>query len=323
MYIKRIGGFVLVALLTMNAHAQATLLSAKNRSHSQNADICALPADYKPVETRYQSGIIFKIQDCHNTKPSYIMGTMHHDDPAFKPIVADASRLIAVTDSAGFEFVEDARSEAVALQYMLFLPTDPKGLRTLLGERDFKRLTAVIHIRAKIPEEVINRLRPWAAALLLQYPIPKADGVPLDTLLQKYARSEEKELYGLETPEEQYDVFASIKPEKQLVMLKDTLSELEEIDRSNKELINYYLARDLKKIQKLAVDSFVEIKDRELRAHMEEKLIRLRNVKMADRLKSRLDQGNTFIAVGALHLLGKEGVLKLLENQGYRISVVK
>lgn len=307
--------FIVIAFFSIDAQAKVTVLTAP-----RPATECA--AEYSPIEDRYETGLIFKVEDCKGTPPSYIMGTMHHDDPAFKPIIGNASRLIASSDSAGFEFVEDKRSEAVALQYMLLLPADPNGLDTLLEATDFNKLIQVIGSRTKIPANVIGRLRPWAAALLLQYPMPKSDGVPLDTLLQKYARLKKKELYGLETPEEQYDVFASIRQEKQLVMLKDTLDELDTIDQSNKELAEYYLARDLKKIQHLAEDSFVEMKDSELRQHMEEKLIRQRNQKMAERLIPRFSEGNTFVAIGALHLLGEEGVLKLLEKQGYRISTI-
>lgn len=312
---------VLAALPYASANAKATLLTTQAEP-TQALNCSSQEAGYVPIEQRYEKGIIFRIETC-GAAPSVIMGTMHHDDPAFKPIIADASALIAANDSAGFEFVEDERSQQVALQYMLMLPTDTRSIETIVTPEEFAVLTETIAARAKIPAQIVNRMRPWAAALLLQYPAPKSDGVALDTLLQQYAALKKKTLFGLETPEEQYEVFASIPPEKQVTMLKDTISEVSTIDESNAKLAEYYLKRDLRKIHDLAEESFVEMKDQELSNHMREKLVRLRNIKMASRLEPRLAQGKTFVAVGALHLLGKDGVLDLLERQGHAITSLK
>jgi hypothetical protein len=41
---------------------------------------------------------------------------------------------------------------------------------------------------------------------------------------------------------------------------------------------------------------------------------------MVERLRPRLAEGGAFVAVGALHLPGEEGILRLLERQGYRVT---
>lgn len=313
---------VFITILSSSAQAKVTVLTAKEEAQPTQAGCSSREAGYVPIEKRYEKGLIFRVASCDGA-PSFIMGTMHHDDPAFKPIIADASPYIAATDSAGFEFVEDERSQQVALQYMMMLATDTRSIESLVSPEEYAILTRTIEARTKIPAQMVNRMRPWAAALLLQYPAPKSDGVALDTLLQQYAALKKSTLYGLETPEEQYEVFASIAPEKQVTLLKDTIAEIDAIDQSNRELAQHYLARDLRKIHDLAEESFVEMKDQELSQHMREKLVRLRNIKMADRLHPRLASGKTFVAVGALHLLGDNGVLELLERQGHAISVEK
>ncbi len=52
------------------------------------------------------------------------------------------------------------------------------------------------------------------------------------------------------------------------------------------------------------------------------KLIQDRNHIMSERMQAFLKKGNAFIAIGAMHLAGKEGVLALLEKQGYSVSPV-
>ncbi len=53
-----------------------------------------------------------------------------------------------------------------------------------------------------------------------------------------------------------------------------------------------------------------------------DKLLTQRNRKMAQRMQAQLQAGEAFIAIGAMHLPGEEGVLNLLEQQDYTIKLV-
>lgn len=324
MLLRRLSAlFPLLLLLSgfvADAAAKPTLLSGKNANPAISACQPTLPVDYVPIERRYRKGLIFRIDGCAGALPSYLLGTMHHDDPAFAHIIAEAERLIEETRASGFEYIEDPHSQQVALQYMLLPSTDSNGIRSLLTAQEYATLTQIITTRTPIPEQVINRLRPWAAALLMQYPKPKGDGIALDSRLQQYAISHGKTLFGLETPEQQYDIFANLPADMQLRMLKDGIREIDEIDKSNELLGQAYVARDLRNIHRLAQDSFANMKDQKLAFYMRQNLIQRRNVIMANGMLQRLPEGSQFTAVGALHLFGKGGVLDLLESKGYRIS---
>ena len=52
------------------------------------------------------------------------------------------------------------------------------------------------------------------------------------------------------------------------------------------------------------------------------RLLTRRNERMVQRMQPRLKEGNAFIAVGALHLPGEEGLLKKLADRGYTITTV-
>jgi hypothetical protein len=43
---------------------------------------------------------------------------------------------------------------------------------------------------------------------------------------------------------------------------------------------------------------------------------------MLQRMQPRLEEGQAFIAVGALHLPGNKGLIQLLRQQGYNVSAV-
>jgi hypothetical protein len=71
----------------------------------------------------------------------------------------------------------------------------------------------------------------------------------------------------------------------------------------------------------LAKESLTE-DDQRIMTFVEEELLRKRNHRMAERAVAHLDRGNAFIAVGALHLPGKEGVVELLRQRGYKVTPV-
>ena len=86
-------------------------------------------------------------------------------------------------------------------------------------------------------------------------------------------------------------------------------------------MIEHYLARDPAAIygQMLAQSSGEE---RRLAEIYEQDFVVARNKRMAERLADHLDGGGAFIAVGALHLPGEQGLVHLMEESGYRVSRV-
>jgi uncharacterized protein YbaP (TraB family) len=104
--------------------------------------------------------------------------------------------------------------------------------------------------------------------------------------------------------------------------LRDAVDSYDLIDAMNDKMLSRYLERDLNGLQKLAVESFDMMKNEDLRDKLKDTLITKRNLLMAERMQPHLMQGNAFVALGALHLPTDEGLLRLLERQGYYIHVV-
>lgn len=308
--------WVVLALSLSLAQAKPTLLSAKT------PECAALNEAYVPIRQRYERGLLFRIEKC-GYPASYMVGTMHSDSPQLLPVFTDSTALIRDVQAVGFEFVEDERTAATAMQYMYFPPTEANGLSGLLPGEQFDRLAAELQKRLQLPPQATSRLRPWAAAILLQYPRPTADGVVLDKRLQDAARSMGKTLLSLETPAEQFAIFAAIPQDKQILMLRDTLDSLAELDASNDEFLQTYAERDLKDLQRLADKSFAMMTDKELRDYIEEKLLFARNRTMASHMQPHLQRGSTLFAVGALHLMGEKGIFAYLEKEGWRIETVR
>lgn len=307
---------IAVSLILGNAlpvYAKAVPLSGKRQLESQQEN-------YTPIQQRYEKGLLFRI-----TRPgiptSYILGTMHSDDPEIKEVYQDALYTIQQVDTVVFEFVENERTSAVAQRYLFANPANGTPISAVLNGAQYQRFAKEIETSLGMPAEVANWLKPWAASIMLQYPAPKSDGIALDQRLQIQAQALGKTLLGLETPEEQYDVFARIPESQQVEMLRDTINQLDEMEEVNDSFMTAYIARDLKKLHVLADNSFDLMSNPKLRQYLKDYLLHKRNHLMAKRMEHHLKKGNVMVAVGALHLMGDTGILAQLEKQGYHIDV--
>ena len=281
---------------------------------------CVQPtADYTPVATRYSKGLLFRLEEC-GKKVGYIVGTIHLDNPATLKIYDRLVTLLPQVSRVGFEFVDTERTASIAAAYMFYPANTTKDLSKLLTPEEFNAIAAILTDRLQQPRHVVKFMRPWAAAILMQFPKPVADGIALDKRLQNAAQKAGIEVFGLETPQEQYDVFANIPEDKQVIMLRDTIKDMDESDSLNAQFLAGYVAEDLNLLEKLAAEAFEMNSDAELKDYLKSHLIDKRNVVMVERLAPQLrtDQ-QTLTAIGALHLMGDQGVLKLLEAKGYRI----
>jgi len=129
-------------------------------------------------------------------------------------------------------------------------------------------------------------------------------------------------VHGLETIDEQLKVFDEIALQDQIVLLEEAVENHAQLKRDLQQVIECYLARDLAGMQQLSDEESNRLGNPRLVAEVERRLIYERNVHMAERMLPRLQEGNAFVAIGALHLPGEQGVLRLLQQRGYSISVV-
>jgi uncharacterized protein YbaP (TraB family) len=121
--------------------------------------------------------------------------------------------------------------------------------------------------------------------------------------------------------DEQLEIFDRMPMNEQVVMLEDTIKYLPELDTMFAAMHAAYLARDLAGIARLSEEQQLQ-GNRELGEKLMAQLLDARNRRMVQRMEAYLKQGSAFIAVGALHLPGRQGVLSLLAKKGYRVSAV-
>jgi len=172
-------------------------------------------------------------------------------------------------------------------------------------------------------------MKPWMIASFVALPACEiarktAGAAFLDQRLAKDALAEGKTLKGLETLIEQISALDSLPVEPQIQGLVQTVELGDKLTDVIETMSQLYLAGDTGMIMPMMRAAAPETTaDAQAYADFEQRIIVDRNHVMATRAAPILADGNIFMAVGALHLAGPEGVVELLRKEGFSVTAVK
>lgn len=270
-----------------------------------------------PFTVQAERGILWKVQQPQNNNASYILGTMHSDDPRLTRLPPRVAQAFSASKSFTAELKLDL-STMLQAQLMTMLPADQR-LQQILGEQRYQQSMKLL-AQHGVPELMGMRMKPWAIAAQLSMPRQNS-GLFLD--LQLYQQAVEKGLpvYGLESIDEQLKPFESLTMEQQITLLDDAIKRYSGLPATIEKLMQYYLQRDLDGMLSFSNEQ-MDSGDKVVSELFKRDLIDKRNRTMVVRMQARLSEGDAFIAVGALHLPGEQGILKLLRQQGYRVEAI-
>lgn len=261
-------------------------------------------------------GILYQFSTEDGPK-HYLLGTMHSGDKQVMSMVERVEPQLSAANQLVLELVPDTEAIMVSAKSMLM----PKGksLQDVLPAATWKKLEAQLKKQGVFQLEVMKWMKPWALAMTLS--LPPEQQVFLDQAIYLNALERHQSVHGLESAAEQIAVFEELSMDDQIRMLEDALDQQDQLPSIYKELVEAYVARDLDALANLT-KKYEQSSDSKLGAWFDEVLIKQRNQRMLDRLLPLLTQGSTFVAVGALHLVGGTGLMAGLKNQGYTISPI-
>lgn len=265
-------------------------------------------------------GLLWRITGPGDVAPSYLFGTMHSDHP--RVVELDPAVEAAFDRSQRHAFELDFRKDIRTPMQQAMFDRSPPTLREQLGQADWQRARAAAGARG-LPERAVLLMEPWALALTLAMP-PTNPRATLDRVLFDRAVERGRPVTGLETVDEQIALFDDLPVDSQLDMLREVLSlhvdnALEPMFRKLREA---WLRGDLEALMRIGRANPM-LPDRAANEAFERRVIDERNARMAERMQPLVDAGGAFVAVGALHLPGERGMLRLLEQAGYTVEAVE
>lgn len=266
-----------------------------------------------PLLQAAEKGLFWQLQ-APNGQVSYLFGTMHTDDNRvtdFSPTVIQALK------NVNMFMLEVADAPPVSLLQM------PDGnLKQLLSEAELQQVAALADMHV-IPMDAVLKMKPWLLAVMFDLPKPQTPFAQ-DLLLKAKAEEFDKRIVGLESAQAHFGVMDSLSTDEQLLMLRAVLKRSQKQKEQDFErLMKAYLAGDAQQVANMDDDMTRGILPAALWQRMRVKLLDERNVVMAERSIEQARQGSVFIAVGAAHLAGKNGLLEAFRQAGFKLTALK
>jgi uncharacterized protein YbaP (TraB family) len=256
--------------------------------------------------------LLWKIEGKDTDSPSYVFGTMHVDDVrAFN--FSDA--VMPAMESVKYFALEiDPDSLMIAYTSKKYDVTASKFYKDLLIPKDYKRLLKRFEEINEFSLEDSEIMDPDLVISMLIPDVDKEDDKStfVDMYLLGHARTMNKEIVGLEKIDDQVSYFDNLPKEKQIQQVLDNLDvEIDSISRTKEMMTTIYETGDLTKIE-----DFLK------RYDFSETNMVSRNKVMRNSIIKFMKKGSIFAGVGAAHLVGKDNVIELLQNKGYKVTVV-
>ncbi len=275
-----------------------------------------LSFSFVQADTARDRGLLWEITRA-GIPASYLFGTIHSEDPEVVRLAAPVQEAFDTSQAVVLEVLLDMNAMMASSAAMLLM--DGRSLKDIVGEPLFSKAAAAMLVRG-MPEMMTEHMQPWAVAVTLSMPMPETGRV-LDVVLYENALQAEKRVHGLETIQEQLDVFATMSLDEQVLLLEDAVENYQAMDSIYAQLLSAWKQRDLARLVAINEDALAT-GDQRFADDFQQRLIVQRNYLMLERMQPHLKGGKAFVAVGALHLPGEKGLLNLLEQQGYTVRVV-
>ncbi|MEM7210867.1 MAG: TraB/GumN family protein [Pseudomonadota bacterium] len=321
-------GIAALFLAASSAHAACGGKNMLDELRRSNPDaVTAIEA--RANATQNGTGRFWKIER-DGLAPSHLFGTFH--TPQAAELVPEP--VWAALDASEIAVFELSRSQEAEMESRLhsdptfILSSEPTNLQDLLPPDDYTELRRAFEDR-DISMQIAGALKPWLQISLLAFPpchmAAVADGgEPLDIVMADRAFAAGIPELGLESYETALMAFDTLTQDmvtNLLVGAARTRAFEEDIFRTNMEL---YAAGRISLMDEfnlwMGETAMPGTDIRALNSHMMDALLRVRNNAWLKTLLPALANGNAFVAVGALHLPGPDGLIALLQQNGYSVT---
>ncbi|MDN3656456.1 TraB/GumN family protein [Ferruginibacter paludis] len=274
----------------------------------------AQPALPKLLINKDDNSLLWQVSGNGLQQPSYIFGTFHL---MCKNDIHFSNQLATAVKRADKVYMEmDMDDPATILGgFTLMTMKDGKTLEQLYSDAEYKRVRQFFLDSLKTSLSFVARMKPFFLEALLypkMMPCKTISGVEEE--LVRLAKTNKKEIRGLETMEFQAAVFDSIPYEEQAKELLKSIDSMESNKKSFDTMMQVYKNQQLNEMENLFSKSESGMENHQ------DLLLNNRNKNWVAQLKNIMKKNPVFVAVGAGHLVGEKGLIALLRKKGYTVQ---
>ena len=285
--------------------------------------------------TSSQAQILYRISGKGLQKPSYIVGTYHLAPSTFVDSIPGARAAFDAVEQVYGEvdMLETLKPENMEkMQKAMMLP-EGTTLSTLLDKEQMDRLNTLLRevmgvdmtneaVAAQLDKLSPSTLETQISLLVYMKNMQGAMDITsmIDTYFQQEAIKKGKIVGGLETADFQMEVLYGASLEEQVKSLMCFVDNFQDGVEMADFITAAYFAQDLEQLEELNLE---EQEDECSNPESNEKMIYGRNADWVEKMPAIMKARPTLFVVGAFHLCGERGVLKMLEAQGYTVEGVR
>lgn len=275
------------------------------------ATLCGLPLAFADGGG---DGLVWALRGERNTV--YIAGSVHLLRPDVAPLPAPLEQAYLEAEALLMEIDLDDLDPSAGARFTASnaIYGADRTLRDAIGDDAWNR-TATLAGQLGLPLSLLERLEPWAVALTLSVTQLQQAGLSIDAgveqQLAKRAVADGKPITGLETLEQQLQLFDGMEEAAQRRFLELTISEADSIVSELDSLDAAWRAGREQELAQLLTDEYARFPE------LYELVVDRRNAAWIAPIRQLLQQqGDVLVVVGALHVVGEGSVIERLRRVG-------
>lgn len=263
-----------------------------------------------------ENSTLWKIEGNGLDKASYLFGTIHITCDA--TLEQDVVKALDETTQIVLELDMDDPEMQTKMMKGMYMK-DGKTLKDFVSEEDYQIIDSLFIKNTGMSVKLMDNVKPMLMSTAL---LPKMIDCSMQSFeeeLVKVAKEQGEEIYGLETLEDQIQVFEDIPYQDQindlLRMAKDNLTKDK---KTFAKMLSIYGDENITAM----FDMMDDDAESSIAKH-QEIFLDNRNKNWISKIGDYAKEQATFFGVGAGHLAGENGVINLLRAQGYTVTAVR
>ena len=268
--------------------------------------------------------LLWKVSDADNSL--YLLGSFHMLKATDYPVAKSVDAAFEDSNQVYFELSPQEMADPALGQKLAQAGarTDGTTLQQSVSAKTWNKLQAYA-TKNKISADNFQASKPWFVGLVVAISELQKNGLDislgLDQHFMQRAAKAGKPTQGLETGDAQIALFSGLGAKQQDQLLEEALDSSAKIKAQIEALHAAWRKSDDKKLyQDTALRMRRDYPD------LYVSLNRGRNLAWLPKLEALLkdnQKDNILVVVGALHLVGEDGVVKMLADKGYKVQRLK
>lgn len=262
-----------------------------------------------------ENSLLWEISGNGLKESSYLFGTIHMIGKNDFFVRDEVDSVFSKCNQVAFEIDLDDVAQLNSMQAWLNLPED-LTMDAIIPPDQYNKIKIFFADSLGLDIKDFNTQKPFALYQQFLYGLEKSEQESYEIYFLMKCISSQKTVVGLEPISDEFRVMDNISYEEQIRWVIEGIDSINAYRSDFKELIHAYQEEDLNKLKLMLKEDPVVM------GEFEDALLDQRNQKWIAEILKLTEQMPTFIAVGAMHLPGENGLISLLKEKGFTVKPI-